>query len=161
MKLALSSPISRTATHFLNAAFVRGLGANKYSNVGEPKMTSLSRCTATMLLLSVLTGVCLGDVHAAPVYVVDEVEITDPAVYKIYVARQVPLIKSFGGRFVVQGGATNSIEGAPPAPRVVIYVFENAGQLQAWRDGPEENELIAMRDRSSHFRSFSVEGLPN
>lgn len=123
-------------------------------------MTSFSGYAA-LLLMCGMTVVSIGKVHAAPVYVVDEVEITDPAVYKIYVARQVPLIKSFGGRFLVQGGATNSIEGAPPAPRVVIYVFESADQLQAWRDGPEEKELIAMRDRSSHFRSFSVEGLPN
>ncbi|WP_087650378.1 DUF1330 domain-containing protein [Caballeronia choica] len=56
---------------------------------------------------------------------------------------------------------TNSIEGSPPASRVVIYVFDSADQLQAWRDAPEEKELIAMRDRSSHFRSFSVVGLPN
>ena len=99
--------------------------------------------------------------QAGPVYVVDEVEITDPGVYKIYVEKQVPLIKSFGGRFVVQGGAINAIEGPPPAPRVVIYIFDSMDKLQAWRNGPEQKDLIAMRNRSSHFHSFSVEGLPN
>lgn len=123
-------------------------------------MTIFSGYTATSLLMCGLIVAGISKAHAAPIYVVDEVEITDPAVYKVYVARQVPLIKSFGGRFVVQGGATNSIEGSPPASRVVIYVFDSADQLQAWRDAPEEKELIAMRDRSSHFRSFSVEGLP-
>jgi Domain of unknown function (DUF1330) len=67
-----------------------------------------------------LTMASISNVYAAPIYVVDEIEITDPAIYKMYVARQVPLIKSSGGRFVVQGGATNSIEGAPPTSRVVI-----------------------------------------
>jgi uncharacterized protein (DUF1330 family) len=124
-------------------------------------MTIFSGHTATALLMCGLIVAGISKAHATPVYVVDEVEITDPAVYKVYVARQVPLIKSFGGRFVVQGGATNSIEGSPPASRVVIYVFDSADQLQAWRDAPEEKELIAMRDRSSHFRSFSVVGLPN
>lgn len=108
-----------------------------------------------------LTMASISNVYAAAIYVVDEIEITDPAIYKMYVARQVPLIKSSGGRFVVQGGATNSIEGAPPTPRVVIYIFESAEQLQSWRNGPEQKELIAMRNRSSHFRSFSVEGLSN
>jgi uncharacterized protein (DUF1330 family) len=63
--------------------------------------------------------------------------------------------------FLVQGGALHPIEGAPPAPRVVIYNFDSVDKLQAWRNGPEQKELIAMRDRSSHFRSFAVEGLPN
>jgi uncharacterized protein (DUF1330 family) len=99
--------------------------------------------------------------QAAPVYVVDEVEVTDTAVYKSYVERQVPLIKAAGGKFLVQGGATTAIEGTAPAPRVVIYMFESVEKLQAWRDGPEQKELIALRDRSSHFRSYAVEGLSN
>jgi uncharacterized protein (DUF1330 family) len=118
------------------------------------------RTVITLLAVGLVAG-SAGSAQAAPVYVVDEVEITDASVYKVYVEKQVPLIKSFGGKFVVQGGAINSIEGAPPAPRVVIYIFESADKLQAWRDGPEQKDLIAMRDRSSHFRSFSVEGLPN
>jgi uncharacterized protein (DUF1330 family) len=114
-----------------------------------------------MLVAFGITAAGASAAHAAPVYVVDEIEITDAAVYKVYVSRQVALIKSSGGKFVVQGGATNSIEGSAPAPRVVIYVFDSADQLQAWRNGPEQKELIAMRGKSSHFRSFSVEGLPN
>jgi uncharacterized protein (DUF1330 family) len=124
-------------------------------------MSKFPRRMTSHLFVLGLTMASIGNVCAAPIYVVDEIEITDPAVYKIYVAKQVPLIKASGGRFVVQGGATNSIEGAPPTPRVVIYIFENAEQLQSWRNGPEQKELIAMRNRSSHFRSFSVEGLPN
>jgi uncharacterized protein (DUF1330 family) len=124
-------------------------------------MASIAGYVATTILAVGLANGTIGRAQAAPVYVVDEVEITDAAVCKTYVAKQVPLIKSFGGRFVVQGGAINPIEGAPPAPRVVIYFFESADKLQAWRDGSEQKELIAMRDRSSHFRSFSVEGLPN
>jgi hypothetical protein len=31
----------------------------------------------------------------------------------------------------------------------------------AWRNGPQQPELIAMRGKCSHFRSFSVEGLKN
>lgn len=99
--------------------------------------------------------------QAAAFYVVDEVEVTDAAVYKGYVERQVLLIKAAGGKFLVQGGATTAIEGTAPAPRVVIYVFESAQKLQAWRDGPEQEELIALRDRSSHFHSYDVEGISN
>jgi uncharacterized protein (DUF1330 family) len=117
--------------------------------------------TAISILVTGFTIALIGAARAMPVYVVDEVEVTDPAVYKGYVERQVPLIKAGGGRFVVQGGALTPIEGAPPAPRVVIYVFDSPEKLQAWRSGPEQKELIALRNRSSHFRSYSVEALPN
>jgi uncharacterized protein (DUF1330 family) len=129
--------------------------------IAGAKMSQISGYTPIALLVAGLTTGILGSAQAAPVYVVDEVEVTDAAVYKSYVERQVPLIKAAGGRFVVQGGALTPIEGVPPAPRVVIYFFESAEKLQAWRNGPEQKELIALRDRSSHFRSFSVEGLPN
>jgi uncharacterized protein (DUF1330 family) len=128
---------------------------------GRTKMAHVSGYTAITLLAAGLTIGLIGAAQAAPVYVVDEVEVTDAAVYKGYVERQVPLIKAGGGRFVVQGGALTPIEGAAPAPRVVIYFFENVEKLQAWRNEPEQKELIALRNRSSHFRSFSVVGLPN
>jgi uncharacterized protein (DUF1330 family) len=123
-------------------------------------IVAYGRAASAILGVVLLAGNTLA-AQAAPVYVVDEVEITDAAVYKGYVERQVPLIKAAGGKFLAQGGATTAIEGTVPAPRVVIYMFESAEKLQAWRDGPEQNELIALRDRSSHFHSYAVEGLPN
>ena len=118
------------------------------------------RAASAIVGVVLLAGTTLA-AQAAPVYVVDEVEVTDAAVYKGYVERQVPLIKAAGGKFLAQGGATTAIEGAAPAPRVAIYMFESAEKLQAWRDGPEQKELIALRDRSSHFHSYAVEGLSN
>ena len=119
--------------------------------------TSRLRCLTTLALLAAGSIAA----QAGPVYVVDEIEITDAAVYKGYVERQVPLIKAAGGRFLAQGGPSTAIEEAAPAPRVVIYLFESNEKLQAWRDEPEQGDLIALRDRSSHFRSYAVEGLPN
>jgi uncharacterized protein (DUF1330 family) len=121
---------------------------------------SFGRLALPLLTVGFITA-CVRVAVAAPVYVVDEVEVTDAPVYRTYVERQVAAIKAAGGRFVVQGGALTSMSGAAPAPRVVIYIFESAEKLQAWRNGPEQQELIAIRDRSAHFRSFSVEALPN
>jgi uncharacterized protein (DUF1330 family) len=98
---------------------------------------------------------------AATVYVGDEIEVTNAANDKLYVDRQVPLIKAAGGTFVVQAGSLTSIEGATPAQRVVIYTFDSPEKPMEWRNGPEQKELIEMRGRYSHFRSFSVEGLRN
>jgi uncharacterized protein (DUF1330 family) len=37
-------------------------------------------------------------------------------------------------------------------------MFESTEKMQAWRDSPQYKELIAIRDKSSNFRSFAIEG---
>ena len=96
----------------------------------------------------------------APVYVVAEIDVTDPATYQTYVDRNGALVQSFGGRFLARGGKTEAIAGPPPRGRVAIYTFESMEKMQAWRDSAQYKELTAIRDQSSTFRSFAVEGLP-
>jgi uncharacterized protein (DUF1330 family) len=118
--------------------------------------------------LAVLAGAALGAVAVhglraqakPPVYVVAEIEVTDPATYQTYVDRNGALVQSFGGRFLARGGKTETIAGPAPRGRVAIYTFESMEKMQAWRDSTPYKELIAIRDQSSTFRSFAVEGLP-
>ena len=118
--------------------------------------------------LAVLAGAALGAVAVhglraqakPPVYVVAEIDVTDPATYQTYVDRNGALVQSFGGRFLARGGKTEMIAGPPTRGRVAIYTFESMEKMQAWRDSAQYKELIAIRDQSSTFRSFAVEGLP-
>lgn len=114
----------------------------------------------TMMMAGVLLLAATA-ANAAPAYVVNEIEVTDPATFQTYQTRQGALIQSFGGRFLARGGAAESIAGSPVKTRIVIYAFDSADKLHAWRDAPEQAELVALRDKSSHFRSFAVEGLAN
>src|SRR5512138_1355230 len=98
--------------------------------------------------LAVLTGAALGAVAGQglraqakpPVYVVAEIEVTDPATYQTYVDRNGPLVQSFGGRFLTRGGKTEVIAGPPPRGRVAIYMFESMEKMQTWRDSPQYKE---------------------
>jgi uncharacterized protein (DUF1330 family) len=125
--------------------------------------------TIFKLGIAVLAGAALGAVTVqgiraqakAPVYVVAEIDVTDPATYKTYVDRNGALVQSFGGRFIARGGKTEAIAGPPPRGRVAIYTFDSMEKMQAWRDSAQYKELIAIRDKSSNFRSFAVEGVPN
>jgi uncharacterized protein (DUF1330 family) len=118
------------------------------------------------LSVAVLAGAALGAVAVQgiraqakpPVYVVAEIDVTDPTTYQTYVDRNGPLVQSFGGRFLARGGKTEAIAGPPPRQRTAIYTFESMEKMQAWRDSPQHKELIAIRDQSSNFRSFAVEG---
>ena len=119
--------------------------------------------------LAILAGAALGAVAVQgiraqakpPVYVVADIEVTDPATYQTYVDRNGALVQSFGGRFLARGGKTEAIAGPSPRGRVAIYTFDSMEKMQAWRDSAQYKELIAIRDKSSNFRSFAVEGLPN
>jgi uncharacterized protein (DUF1330 family) len=91
-------------------------------------------------------------------YVVNEIDVTDPDAFKAYAERQGTLIKSFGGQFLARGGKAEALAGAALHQRTVIYVFEDMDHVRAWRDAPEQKELTALRDKSSNFRSFTVEG---
>ena len=85
------------------------------------------------LSLAVLAGAALGagavqGLRAQakpPVYVVAEIDVTDPATYQTYVDRNGALVQSFGGRFLARGGQTAAIAGPPPRGRVAIYTFES------------------------------------
>jgi uncharacterized protein (DUF1330 family) len=96
-----------------------------------------------------------------PVYIVAEIDVTDPATYQTYVERNGALVQSFGGRFIARGGKTEAIAGPAPRGRVAIYMFDSMEKMQAWRDSAQYKELIPIRDKSSNFRSFAVEGLLN
>lgn len=94
----------------------------------------------------------------APAYVVNEIEVTNPAGFAMYAKRQGALIEKFGGRFLARGGSTEAIAGPPAKSRVAIYVFANLAKAEAWHNAPEQTELAALRDGSSKFRSYIVEG---
>ena len=116
------------------------------------------------LLIAVGIAVGIGSVpeaHAqskSPMYVINQIEVTDQAGFKVYADRQEVLIKKHGGRFIVRGGSVIAMEGTAPK-RLTEYVFEDIGHFRAWQNEPEQKELSSIRDRASKFNSFAVEGL--
>ena len=116
------------------------------------------------ILIAVGIAVGIGGVPAAhaqsksPMYVINQIEVTDQASFKAYADRQEVLIKKHGGRFIVRGGSVIAMEGTAPK-RMTEYVFEDIEHFKAWQNEPEQKELSSMRDRASKFNAFAVEGL--
>jgi len=123
-------------------------------------MTPTSKLT---LIFAAVAGLGIAAVHGihaegkVPAYVINEVSVTEPAGFATYATRQGALIEKFGGRFLARGGKADAVAGALPS-RVTIYVFDSLEKAQAWHNAPEQEELVAIRDKSSSFRSFIVEG---
>ncbi len=95
-----------------------------------------------------------------PAYVLVQIVVKDPETYERYRALVPPSIAAYGGRFVVRGGATTTLEGTWSPARLVILEFPSAERARAWWASPEYAEAKALRQASSEAEMLLVEGVP-
>lgn len=91
-------------------------------------------------------------------YVIVEIEVTDPATYESYRKQAGPTLEAYGGRFLVRGGETVSLEGDWRPGRVVVVEFESLERARAWWASSEYAGPKALRQRSARTRMIAVEG---
>ncbi|MBX3293689.1 MAG: DUF1330 domain-containing protein [Acidobacteria bacterium] len=119
------------------------------------------------LAIVAVAGVIIGAVgmqvqraqNTPPVYVVAEVEVTDPEAYKAYMPSASQIVAKYGGQYIARGGKTESLEGAEPTGRVVIVQFPNIAALHKFWNSPEYREVAPIRRKASRSRFFVVEGV--
>jgi uncharacterized protein (DUF1330 family) len=92
-------------------------------------------------------------------YIVVEITIHDPANYDQYKEMAPPSIAQYGGRYLVRGGATTTLEGTWGPSRLVILEFPDAEQARAWWSSEEYAEAKALRQASARTQMLLVEGL--
>jgi uncharacterized protein (DUF1330 family) len=90
-------------------------------------------------------------------YVIAEVDIRDAELYRDYAKLTPGSITRHGGRFLVRGGATEALEGAPPK-RVVVLEFASRAAAERWYHSPDYGEARAIRQKAAVSRLFIVEG---
>ena len=91
-------------------------------------------------------------------YVINEITISDPALYKTYADQMPSTLTPFGGMFLARG-TPEAISGAIPSPRVVIVQFPDVEKAKAWRHSPAYAELLVIRDRASTSRVYVIDGV--
>ena len=92
-------------------------------------------------------------------YVLVEIEVLDEAKYEPYKHLAPPLVAKYGGRFLVRGGATETLEGGWRPERLVILEFPSVESVRAWWGAPEYEGPKALRQAATHTRMVVVEGL--
>ena len=65
-------------------------------------------------------------------YIVVQVEVKDPARYDRYKSLVPSSLEKYGGRFIVRGGRTETLEGDWAPKRFVIVEFPSLDQAKAW-----------------------------
>jgi uncharacterized protein (DUF1330 family) len=90
-------------------------------------------------------------------YVIAEVDIRDPELYREYAKLTPGSIARHGGRVRVRGGATKALEGEP-TKRIVVLEFDSVEAAERWYHSPDYAEALAMRKKAAVSRLFIVEG---
>ncbi len=93
------------------------------------------------------------------VYIVVNVQITDPARYAEYREKAPATIARYGGRYLARGGKVDVLEGDWNPQRLVILEFESMEQFKEWYDSPEYAPLKQLRREASVTEYVVVEGL--
>jgi uncharacterized protein (DUF1330 family) len=91
-------------------------------------------------------------------YVVVDITIRDRTTYERYKAMAAPTVAAYGGRYLVRGGATESLEGDWHPPRLVILEFPDVEAGRAWWDSPEYQPAKALRQSCADTVMLLVQG---
>lgn len=94
-----------------------------------------------------------------PAYVIVDVRINEPEEYAEYRRLTPPSIAAYGGRFVVRGGALETLEGEWSPERIVVLEFDSVEQAKKWWNSPEYAPAKAIRHRTADTKMIVVEGV--
>ena len=94
-----------------------------------------------------------------PAYVIADVTVTDPPAREAY-RKQVPAtLAKYGGRFLVRGGAHQTVEGDWKPARLVVIEFPSLADAQRWYDSEEYRGPKALRMRAGRTNVLIVDGV--
>src|SRR5829696_10431487 len=129
--------------------------------------------TYLTVYVAMLTGIAIGGFAVqglqaqpkAPVYLINEIDVTDPEKYGAeFTPKAQATVRNSGAKFLVIGGAAgagakpiHAIEGTPPK-RMTIQVWDSVDALKKWYDSPEYQEALKIGHKYAKFRRYAVEG---
>jgi len=94
-----------------------------------------------------------------PAYVIVDVTVTDLKEMEEYRKQAPATLAKYGGRFIVRGGAHQTVEGDWKPNRLVVLEFPSMEQARRWYDSEEYREPKAIRLRAGHANLVFVEGV--
>jgi uncharacterized protein (DUF1330 family) len=128
----------------------------------EKVMKARSKITLAIVGSFALGAAAVQSLHGQatpPGYAIIEVNVTDKEGYtKEFLPLALKEIEAGGGKYIVRGGNPVTLQGAPPASRVVVLQFASVDKAQAWWNSPGRKSTQPIGDKSATTRVFAVEG---
>jgi uncharacterized protein (DUF1330 family) len=130
--------------------------------------------TGRKLALAVLTGfgagaLAVGAIHAQqakirPGYIIAEVEPdparkADPAASRRYAEEAPKSLVPFDARYVIRGGAVETLEGEAPKGYIVVIAFDSVARAREWYHSPAYQAIQPIRANSTKSRLLILEGV--
>ena len=91
-------------------------------------------------------------------YVLLQVNVNDPEVFKKYPELSEKIISKFGGKYLFRGGEFEVLEGNWDFKRNVLLEFENIIRAKEWYHSSEYQEALKIRSNSTTSNLIIIEG---
>jgi uncharacterized protein (DUF1330 family) len=95
-----------------------------------------------------------------PTYAIVLVDVTDKEQYSKYTQATPPVIAQFGGKFIVRGGITATLEGEEEKRRVVVIEFPSFELAQAFYHSEEYQRVKKLRSGAATMTLIVADGYP-
>ena len=92
-------------------------------------------------------------------YIIVNVTINDPSRYDEYKQLAAPTVEAYGGRYIVRGGETATLEGEWQAGRVVVLEFSDSDRAKEWWGSKEYAPAKAIRQAIATTDMIVVDGV--
>ena len=93
-----------------------------------------------------------------PAYIIARVQVTNWELYREYTSATPAAIEKFGGRFVVRGGETITLEGPQETGRLVIIEFPSLDNAKAFYHSEEYPRAKKLREGAATGQFLAIEG---
>ena len=92
-------------------------------------------------------------------YLIVEVDTTDEALMTEYRKHTPGAVAKFGGKFIVRGGKTKTLEGGWTPARVVVLEFPDYAKAEEFYHSDHYKPILAMRLKAGNSKAILVDGL--
>lgn len=94
-----------------------------------------------------------------PAYIIVDVNVTNPQRYEDYKKLTPGSLIPFEGKFIVRGGASETLEGDWHPGRIVVLQFPSMEKAKAWWSSDGYAPAKALRQATSITRMIMVDGV--
>ena len=92
-------------------------------------------------------------------YVIAQLKITNFENYKEYVEKVNPIVKKFGGEFLVRAGEFQIFDGETKFPRIIVLKFPSYEKALEWYNSEEYKPIKQIRLDNSEGTNIIIKGI--
>ena len=92
-------------------------------------------------------------------YLVVDIEVSNPAQFEEYKKLAPAAIAKYGGRYLIRGGAYETVEGNWKPQRLTVVEFESMEKGKAFYNSPEYQAAIKARAGAANMQMLLVQGV--